>query len=153
MNTQQAKRLYEAVERLALQAGEDTDETIDWLCGEHGGMAKLFEKFFSPAKTMPQPAAWVGLTDEEANELWESTDSQDDWELLKRVEAKLREKNGGQAMPAIVDQHPLSAYINAAGISANDSPHVVVSKLERSMLASATSVQHLPSDDTEGGAA
>ena len=36
---------------------------------------------------------WVGLTDEEANELWESTDTQDDWELLKRVEAKLRSKN------------------------------------------------------------
>jgi hypothetical protein len=34
---------------------------------------------------------WVGLTDEEANELWESTDS--DWELMKRVEAKLKEKN------------------------------------------------------------
>ena len=37
---------------------------------------------------------WVGLTDEEANELWESTDTQDDWELLKRVETKLKEKNG-----------------------------------------------------------
>ena len=35
--------------------------------------------------------AWVGLTDEEANELWESTDS--DWELMKRTEAKLKEKN------------------------------------------------------------
>lgn len=34
---------------------------------------------------------WVGLTDEEANELWESTDS--DWELMKRVEAKLKGKN------------------------------------------------------------
>ena len=44
----QSIRLYQAVERLALQAGEDTDEAIDWLCGEHGGMAKLFEKYFSP---------------------------------------------------------------------------------------------------------
>jgi len=35
--------------------------------------------------------AWVGLTDEEANELWESTDS--DWELMKRIEAKLKHKN------------------------------------------------------------
>jgi hypothetical protein len=34
---------------------------------------------------------WVGLTDEEANELWERTDS--DWELMKRTEAKLKEKN------------------------------------------------------------
>ena len=42
--------------------------------------------------TIIKPAReWVGLTDEEANELWESTDS--DWELMKRTEAKLREKN------------------------------------------------------------
>ena len=34
---------------------------------------------------------WVGLTDEEEVELWESTDS--DWELMKRTEAKLKEKN------------------------------------------------------------
>jgi len=39
----------------------------------------------------PQQRTWVGLTVEEANELWESTDS--DWELMKRVEAKLKEKN------------------------------------------------------------
>ena len=39
----------------------------------------------------PASKPWVGLTDEEANELWESTDS--DWELMKRTEAKLREKN------------------------------------------------------------
>ncbi len=54
---EQATRLYQAVERLALQAGEDADETIDWLCGEHGGMAKLFEKFFSPAKILQLPVA------------------------------------------------------------------------------------------------
>lgn len=41
-----------------------------------------------------QPSEWVGLSDEEANELWESTDS--DWELMKRTEAKLREKNAGK---------------------------------------------------------
>ena len=40
--------------------------------------------------TKPQ-RTWVGLTDEEANKLWESTDS--DWELMKRTEAKLKEKN------------------------------------------------------------
>jgi hypothetical protein len=34
---------------------------------------------------------WVGMTDEEANKLWESTDS--DWELMKRTEAKLKQKN------------------------------------------------------------
>ena len=42
-------------------------------------------------KAQPQ-RTWVGLTDEEANQLWESTDS--DWELMKRTEAKLKQKNG-----------------------------------------------------------
>ena len=36
---------------------------------------------------------WVGLTDEEATKIWESTDDKDNWELLKRVEAKLKERN------------------------------------------------------------
>jgi hypothetical protein len=36
---------------------------------------------------------WVGLTDEEANLLWENTDDRDSWELIKRVEAKLKERN------------------------------------------------------------
>lgn len=43
-------RLYQAVDRLAMQAGEDTNEAIDWLCGEHGGMFKLYEAYFSPKK-------------------------------------------------------------------------------------------------------
>lgn len=38
---------------------------------------------------------WVGLSDEEANRLWESTDS--DWELMKRTEKLLREKNAKPA--------------------------------------------------------
>ena len=41
----------------------------------------------------PPQRTWVGLTDKEAHELWESTDSNDDWELMKRTEAKLKEKN------------------------------------------------------------
>lgn len=39
---------------------------------------------------------WVGLTDEEATHLWESTDNKDSWELIKRVEAKLKEKNNAK---------------------------------------------------------
>ena len=53
-----AMRLYKAVERLSLQAGEETEETIDWLCGEHGGMFKLFQAYFSPR---PPQRTWVGL--------------------------------------------------------------------------------------------
>lgn len=41
------KRLFAAVDAMCAQAGTETDETVDWLCGEHGGMAKLFLKYFS----------------------------------------------------------------------------------------------------------
>lgn len=54
---EQAMRLYKAVEKLALQAGEDTDEAIDWLCGEHGGMFKLYEAYFSPKPEQQEPVA------------------------------------------------------------------------------------------------
>ncbi len=56
---EQAMRLYKAVERLALQAGEETDESIDWLCGEHGGMFKLYEAYF-----LPEPPQRKPLSDE-----------------------------------------------------------------------------------------
>lgn len=51
------------------------------------------EDGYTPLYTIPPQRTWVGLTDEEAHELWESTDSDDDWELMKRTEAKLKEKN------------------------------------------------------------
>lgn len=54
---EQAMRLYQAIERLSLQAGEDVDEAIDWLCGESGGMFKLYQQYFSPK----QPRTWVGI--------------------------------------------------------------------------------------------
>jgi hypothetical protein len=41
--------------------------------------------------TTPQQRTWVDLDDDDRHELWESIDS--DWELMKRVEAKLKEKN------------------------------------------------------------
>jgi len=45
------------------------------------------------AKLFNEKKHWVGLTEQEATYLWESTDEKDSWELLKRVEAKLKEKN------------------------------------------------------------
>ena len=55
-----------------------------------------FERFADVITAIKEALAqperhWVGLTDKEANELWESTDS--DWELMKRTEFKLKEKN------------------------------------------------------------
>ena len=50
----------------------------------------LFAMFISGIVNYKK-SVWVDLTDEELNQLWESTDS--DWELMKRTEAKLKEKN------------------------------------------------------------
>lgn len=41
------QRLYKAVNALCLQAGEETSETIEWLCGPYSGMSKLFAMYFS----------------------------------------------------------------------------------------------------------
>lgn len=45
------QRLYKAVNALCLQAGTETEETVEWLCGPSGGMAKLFAAYFSPKPT------------------------------------------------------------------------------------------------------
>jgi len=95
MNKQeQSKRLYRAIQQLALQAGEDTDETIDWLCGEHGGMAKLFEKYFSP--TLQHHREWVDLTDDDianAGLLTVEGEMMLPYSFARAIETKLKELN------------------------------------------------------------
>ena len=85
---EQSKRLYQAVERLALQAGEDTNETIDWLCGEYGGMAKLFESHFSPKSRW---AVFCGGCRKE----WSVPYQHPGKSICADCEAKLKEKNNG----------------------------------------------------------
>lgn len=46
-----------------------------------------------PIYTSQPQRTWVGLTEDEATALWEITDTEDSWELIKRVEAKLKELN------------------------------------------------------------
>ena len=46
--------------------------------------------YTTPPETQRQ---WVGLTEAEATEIWEGTDDRDSWELIMRVQAKLKEKN------------------------------------------------------------
>jgi len=58
-----------------------------------GGIEVVAVEYAPYEYSPPSQRTWVGLTDEEEVELWESTDS--DWELMKRVEAKLKEKNNG----------------------------------------------------------
>jgi len=72
--------LYDQKSRLEL---ETKDEPVAW--------EQFHEHMAGPNYVAPQ-RTWIGLTDEEANQLWESTDS--DWELMKRTEAKLKDKNG-----------------------------------------------------------
>ena len=71
------------VETLAVQR-----EVLEKLCDE-------IEKLRSQTKR-----EWVGLTDEERNQLWRDVvkwgdPSHDDVDLMKAIEAKLKEKNCG----------------------------------------------------------
>ena len=89
------KNTYTAI-KAALEA---KDEPAAWMNKYGACKTSLFrdveagakEEYTIPLYTTPPQRTWVGLTDEEANQLWESTDS--DWELMKRTEAKLKEKN------------------------------------------------------------
>lgn len=88
----QAMRLYQAIERLSLQAGEDVDEAVDWLCGESGGMFKLYQQYFSPK----QPLTWVDLTELQLLGAYEA-EQQGRWgdhvRGLLAIQAKLKDKN------------------------------------------------------------
>ena len=86
----------------ALMSGTDgsqpEQEPVAFICEFYADEGHPFVSFEpvthgtnTPLYTTPPQRTWVGLTDAEANELWESTDS--DWELMKRTEAKLKEKN------------------------------------------------------------
>ncbi|MFZ2736659.1 MAG: hypothetical protein WBI20_15020 [Burkholderiaceae bacterium] len=94
---EQAMRLYQAIERLSLQAGEDVDESVDWLCGESGGMFKLYQQYFSSK----QPRTWVGLTYQDkveayinhSDEEWAIGGMSDARRFAETIEAKLKEKN------------------------------------------------------------
>jgi hypothetical protein len=54
-----------------------------------------------PAAQRPvaEPHKWVGLTDEELSDIYNQTDwnVNENWDYERAIEAKLREKNGGQA--------------------------------------------------------
>lgn len=91
---EQAMRLYQAVERLSLQAGEDVDETVEWLC-KSGGMAKLF-LYFSPI----QPQTWIELDHDDIHALMNEFFYQGMQpsgvhfaNFARAIEAKLKEKN------------------------------------------------------------
>lgn len=86
----QAEKLYQAVSRQALLAGEDIDELVDWLCGEHGGMFKLFESYFAPKKCICntcQSLAMSVMTDQVSYDKYMQTqltieEIEDEWEHI-----------------------------------------------------------------------
>jgi hypothetical protein len=74
----------------------------------HPELKKMYEDFFDKCfketvdlaldTTPPAQRQWVGLTDEERNQLWRDVvkwgdPSHDDVDLMKAIEAKLKEKN------------------------------------------------------------
>ena len=47
----------------------------------------------TPLYTRPQPAAWVGLTDEEIDDAVKSCNTTNTYKYFRAIEAKLKEKN------------------------------------------------------------
>jgi hypothetical protein len=69
----------------------DEMTTQEWEALFNAIEAKLKEKNAAPPARNP----WVGLTDEERQEIYENNESW--WEQSLRTEAKLKEKNGDSA--------------------------------------------------------
>ena len=91
--------LHEAITALrrALEQ-QPADEPVGQLQEEALGRGQVMW-FHKPANqsmlyTRPQPAAWVGLTDEEFEKIYLNASTS--IEMLKELQAKLREKNGGK---------------------------------------------------------
>jgi hypothetical protein len=76
-------------------AEQPAQEPAAWYRDEDGIRMYYDTKYWADSTPLytspPAQRTWIGLTDEEEVELWESTDS--DWELMKRTEAKLKERN------------------------------------------------------------
>jgi hypothetical protein len=69
---------------------QPVQEPVTWGVHDQIALTKAIQSA-SPA----QPAAWVGLTDEERQEIWKGCDPQHAGYVTALVEVKLREKNGG----------------------------------------------------------
>jgi hypothetical protein len=80
MNEQTKKVVQQALEALENRCGMDAEEREELM----PALRQLLEQ--------PQPAAWVGLTDEEFDDLRDNNFGVSP--LISAVEAKLREKNG-----------------------------------------------------------
>jgi hypothetical protein len=85
--------------RQLLEQPEPVQEPVGEVSGHDWSTGLLYRDLEpgTPLYTTPptQPADWVGLTDEERQEIWKGCDPQHAGYVTALVEVKLREKNGG----------------------------------------------------------
>ena len=95
MSIEAMKQALEAFEYIMLERNLDSATTI--ARNARYGLRQAIATEESSA-TQKQKREWVGLTDEERNQLWRDVvkwgdPSHDDVDLMKALEAKLKEKN------------------------------------------------------------
>ena len=89
----------DAIEALRQALAQPEQEPVVWMNKYGHVSSEQTEEYNAPLYTAPPKREWVGLTDEEGAEIW--GDAHDlDWnrtvtpkEIIKRIEAKLKEKN------------------------------------------------------------
>ena len=99
----QAKRIAELTDQQPAQPAalslEDSLKVTKVCCGDY---ANCHAPCTPRGRWQAQPAAWVGLTDEEIDKAWRDADCTKPWDfhridVSRAIEAKLREKNGSAA--------------------------------------------------------
>ena len=95
--TEHAMRLRKACDLLRQALAQPEQEPVAWV---YNGILHEFDPSefatskVTPLYTAPPKREWVGLTDEEV-EAWRGNYDFFDSALVREVEAKLKEKNGG----------------------------------------------------------
>jgi len=88
--------MTDLIERLRLGDGTSPDHLL--LLEAANALEKSVECMCGICKLGPQQRTWVGLTDEEIENLWQKTwhkDSRMIYDFTRAIEAKLKEKNHG----------------------------------------------------------
>jgi hypothetical protein len=76
----------------------DGYKSLEWGGLEEDEIQEIGLKSYTPLYTHPLQRTWVGLTDKERSKIWRDVvkwgdPSHDDVDLMKAIEAKLKEKN------------------------------------------------------------
>ena len=90
---------YFAITAIEQALAQPEQEPLAWIEHHKGGDNLNWEEVnhsyakATPLYTTPPQRTWVGLTDEEVNELVEHTECEDYYGLVEATEAKLKDKN------------------------------------------------------------